>query len=162
MGRTQIIKKFEITEEFKELQALAQQIHFRGGQVRIDPIEETVTFLNGQTMNYADGKIKLEELLDIGKNSLGTQDYKDPEEEARRIKAEAKRQKKHREPGAPPELRALIRRSKRIYKKSIIKGLSSVEASGKARDYIERKAKDDNDKNIAASELLNYIAKEYK
>lgn len=162
MGRTQIIKTFEITEEFKELQALAQKITFRGGSVRLDPINKTVTFLNGQSMNYEDGKKKLIELIEIGNDSTGTKDFIDPEEEARRLKREAKRQKKHRVPGAPPELKVLIRRSKRIYKKSVIKGFSSADASVKARSYIERKAKDDNDKNLAESQLLNYIAKEYK
>lgn len=155
MGRTQLVHKFEITQEYKELQELAMKITFRGGKVTVDPIAETVTFLNGQVMNYKDGKAKILELLDIAANSIGGSELVPiPVEQLN------KKVKKPRAPGAPPELKALLRRSKRIYKKSVLKGISSADASLKATQYIERKAKDDNDKNIAASQLLNYIAKE--
>lgn len=155
MGRTQLTHKFEITEEFKQLQELAMKITFRGGKVTVDPINETVTFLNGQVMNYKDGKIKILELLDIASTSQASSELVPMP-----IEQLNKKQKKRRAPGAPPELKALIRRSKRIYKKAMIKGLSSADASLKATQYIERKAQDDNDKNIASSQLLNYITKE--
>lgn len=155
MGRSQVVQRFEVTPAYKELQELAMKITFRGGKVTVDPIAETVTFLNGQVMNYEDGKKKILELLDIAANSIGGSELVPlPVEQLN------KKVKKPRTPGAPPELKALIRRAKRIYKKAMIKGLSSADASLKATQYLERKAKDENDKNIAASQLLNYIAKE--
>lgn len=159
MGRTTLIKKFEITPEFKEIQILSEKVHFRGDLISLDPINETITFANGEIMNYENGKIKLEKMIEDGNNSTGSNEFKDPEEELKKERALAKRLKKQRVPGAPPELKALIRRSKRIYKKAIIKGLSSPDASLKASKYLERKSTPE-DLPIAAQHLLNYIAKE--
>lgn len=154
MGRTQTVHKFEITEEFKQLQELAMKITFRGGKVTVDPITETVTFLNGQVMNFEDGKIKILNLLDMASNSQASSELMPMP-----IEQLNKKVKKTRTSGAQPELKALIRRSKRIYKKSIIKGLNSADSLMKASQYIERKATIE-DLPIAARNLLDYIAKE--
>lgn len=154
MGRTQLVHKFEITEEYKQLQELAMKITFRGGKVTVDPIAETVTFLNGQVMNYKDGKVKILSLLDIAANSQASSELVPIP-----IERLNKKDRKTRIPGAPPELKALIRRAKRIYKKSIIKGISSVDSSVKAQSYINKKGTDEN-KQIAQQTLIDYIAKE--
>lgn len=160
MGRTTTYKAFEITEEYKELQTIAGRATIRGYSIRIDPITETVIIVNQPIMNYSEAKEYLLKMENDPEMQIGITSFADPEEEERKAKAEAKRLRKHREPGAPPELKALIRRAKRIYKKSILKGLSSVDSSVKAQSYINRKGTDEN-KDTAQQALINYISKEY-
>lgn len=159
MGRSQLIAKYEITEEIKELQHLAQAVKGFGTEVNIDITQDLVTINGFRKMTRAEAKTEMLRLIESNKTALGTIDFPDPEEEARKAKEEAKRLKKHREPGAPPEFKALIRRAKRIYKKSIIKGLTSTDASLKAQKYIHNRGTDE-DQGPAGQALLDYIAKE--
>lgn len=159
MGKTVTTHKYEITPQIKELQALAQTAHIIGYEVNVDITQDLVTINNIHKFTYATAKPHLEKLIADSKVAKGMSDFPDREQEAKEAKLAAKRAKKHREPGAPPELKTIIRRAKRIYKKAIIKGLPSAEASAKATTYIEKKATPE-DLPTAASFLVNYITKE--
>lgn len=160
MGRTKITKRYEITDEIRELQQLAIAASVSGHTVDVSISEDLVTINNFRKYTRETGKEELLRLIERAKNSKGSLEFPNREEEAREAKRLAKEQKKHREPGAPPELKTLIRRAKRIWKKAINKGASNPDAELKAKAYILRKATVD----IAVIEqaLVNYIAKEMK
>lgn len=165
MGRSQITKKYEITDEIRELQKLAFDAKgLSGCEVNVDITKDLVTINGFKKMTRVEAKSYLLELLDPNNpnRQITTSSVPDPEEEARIAKEEAKKAKKHREPGAPPVLKALIRRAKRIYKKAGLKGISATESIQKAQDYIKRKAADEDDKQKATVALAEYISKEAK
>ncbi len=159
MGRTQVTRKFEITAEIKELQRLAIAPTNAGYGVDIDITQDLVTINGHQHLTRAQAKAELIEITERLKNAKTTSDFPDQEEVARKAKEEAKLAKKHREPGTPPELKTLIRRSKRIYKKAINKGTSSADADAKAQTYIQAKATADNITQVQEA-LADYIVKE--
>lgn len=159
MGRTQLVAKYEITEEIKELQRLAMAVKGIGTEVNIDITQDQVTINGFRKMTRAEAKAEMLRLLESNKQALTTSDFPDPEEEERKAKAAAKLAKKHREPGAPPELKTLIRRAKRIYKKAIIKNLTTTEASIKAQKYLQSKAANDDDHQKALVSLSEYISR---
>jgi len=159
MGRSTLLAKYEITPEIQELQKLVSKLQPIGHNISVDITQDLVTFNGFRKMNRADAKIEMLRLIESAKNSLSTADFPDPEEEARKAKEEAKRLKKQREPGAPPELKTLIRRAKRIYKKTVIKTSNRATASVKAQDYIHRKATEENI-GEALQALLDFEAKE--
>ena len=164
MGRTKIITKYEITPEIQELQALAEAVGVIGYSADVSISEDLITINGFKKFNRIDGKVELERILAESKlnSEVGTLTFHDVEAEAREARLEAKEHKKPREAGTPSPLKTLIRRSKRIWKKATNKGMSSPDASLKASNYIERKAKDTNDQNLAVSALVNYITKELK
>jgi hypothetical protein len=159
MGRSQVTKRYEITPEIKELQELASKLTPMGHSINISISEDLVIFNGHRRMNRKDAKDHLIKMIEESKISKGIREFPDKEEEARKERLAAKVRKKNRTPGEPPELEALIRRAKRIYKKSIIKGLMSTDSSLKAQDYIRRKGTDET-KGPAEQALLDYIAKE--
>ena len=163
MGRSQITKKYEITDEIRELQKLAIDAQKSSGcEVNIDITQDLVTINGFRKMNREQAKSYLLQILnpDNPDRKVTTSTVPNPEEEARIAREEAKKAKKHREPGAPPELKALIRRAKRIYKKSMIKGISATESITKAQEYIKRKAANEDDLQKATVALAEYISKE--
>ena len=163
MGRSQITKKYEITDEIRELQKLAIDAQKSSGcEVNIDITQDLVTINGFRKMNREQAKSYLLQILnpDNPDRKITKSTVPDPEKEARIAKEEAKKAKKHREPGAPPELKALIRRAKRIFKKTMIKTNHSGEAKNKAYSYLDRKAANNED-NIKATEVVAaYIEKE--
>lgn len=159
MGRTTTTHKYEITPEMRELQEMAGRLHVIGWNINVDITQDLITINNVRKYTYKTGREEMVRLLESAKDSKGILSYPDREQEAKDAKAEAKRQKKHREPGAPAELKTVIRRAKRIYKKTYIKIPNSADASLKATQYLEKRLEGE-DLPIAAQHLLNYIAKE--
>lgn len=157
MGRTTTIAKYEITQEIKDLQELAQKLSFQGYHINVDITQDLVVVNNIHRFNRTDGKAELIRLLEASKISQGSTEFPDREQEAREAKALAKQQKKHREPGAPTELKTVIRRAKRIYKKAIIKNIPKDEAVSKASDYLEKKLIGGDDLDTASEIVLKYI-----
>ena len=163
MGRSHITKKYEITDDIRELQKLAADAQGAvGTETNIDITQDLVTINGFKKMTRVEAKSYLLELLDKDNpdKQVTTSTVPDYEEEARIAKEEAKKAKKHREPGAPPELKALIRRSKRIFKKTMIKGISATESITKAQEYIKRKAANEDDLQKATVALAEYISNE--
>lgn len=163
MGRSQITKKYEITDEIRELQKLAVDAQGAvGTETNIDITQDLVTINGFKKMTRVEAKSYLLDLLDKDNpnRQITTSTVADPEEEARLAKEEAKKAKKHREPGAPPELKALIRRSKRIFKKTMIKTSDRGESKNKAYSYLDRKAATPEDNQKATVALAEYISKE--
>lgn len=163
MGRSIITRKYEITDEIRELQKLAADAKGATGcEVNVDITQDLVTINGHRKMTRAEAKSYLLELLDPNRETLKitTSTVPDPEEESRKAKEEAKKAKKHREPGAPPVLKALIRRAKRIYKKQMVKGISTTKPIDKAQEYIKRKAANEDDLQKATVALAEYISKE--
>lgn len=163
MARSKITKKYEITPEIKELQQLASDAkNVIDLDTSIDITQDLVIINGFKKMTRAEAKSYLLEKLspDNPDKHVTTNTVPDPELEARKAKEEAKKAKKHREPGAPPVLKALIRRAKRIYKKSMIKGISATESITKAQEYIKRKAANEDDLQKATVALAEYISKE--
>jgi len=160
MGRSKTTARYEITPLMKELMALGKKAKTIGWEVNVDITQDLVTINNYRRYTYIEAKEFLINTIKSGKQSQGSESFPDHEQVAREEKAKAKLNRKHREPGAPPELKTLIRRAKRIYKKCFIKTNNSATASLKSTQYIEKKTQNDNDLNIASSALLNYIAKE--
>ena len=166
MGRSQITKKYEITDEIRELQKLAIDAQKSSGcEVNIDITQDLVTINGFRKMNREQAKSYLLQILnpDNPDRKVTTSTVPNPEEEARIAREEAKKAKKHREPGAPPELKALIRRAKRIYKKAMIKleefPQSDMQPAEKAQKYILRKAANEEDKVKAFEALTEYMEK---
>lgn len=155
MGRTQLIAKYEITPQIKELQRLAMAVKGLGFETNIDITQDLVTFNGYRKMTYIEAKTEMLRLLESNKTALTTKDYPDPEEVAREEKARAKAQKKHREPGAPPELKQIFKRSKRIFKKTLTKTQNQATAAAKAQMYIDSKATDE-DKAQATQLFLTW------
>lgn len=151
MGRTQLIAKYEITEEIKELQRLAMAVKGIGYEVNIDITQDLVTINGYRKMTRAEAKAEMLNCLESNKTALGTNDFADKEAEEKEAKRLARLQKKHREPGAPPELKQIFKRAKRIFKKS---GL--VE---KSQLYIDKHAKDESDKSQAHILFNNWMVK---
>lgn len=160
MGRAIITARYEITPEIKELQKLGKDVQGVGTEVYIDITKDEVVINGHRKMTRKDAKVYLLQLIENNKKAEGTSTYPDQEELAKEEKRKAKLARKNRKPGTPPELKTLIRRAKRIFKKAIIKGIGKTEASAKATEYIKKKANDDNDLNLAASELVNYIERQ--
>lgn len=159
MGRSITTHKYEITPEIKELQQIALDAkNTIGIEVSVDITQDLVTINGFRKMNRVEAKSYLLDRLQ-NRETLGTQDVPDAEEEEREAKRQAKLNKKKREPGAPPELKALIRRAKRIYKKSQAKGLTCVQAFEKAQAYIDRKGTEE-DRKPAISKLFAYTSQE--
>lgn len=162
MGRSQITKKYEITDEIRELQKLAFDAKgLSGCEVNVDITKDLVTINGFKKMTRVEAKSYLLQILnpDNPDRKVTTSTVPDPEEEARIAKEEAKKAKKHREPGAPPELKALIRRAKRIHKKAILKGLDNNDALAKAYNYVDRKGTEETTEP-AKLQLSEYFAKE--
>lgn len=162
MGRTKTVIKYEITDEIRELQNLAQAASVSGASVDVSISEDLVTINGFKKYNRVEGKEAILALIERAKNSKGSLEFPDHEEEEREAKRLAKEQKKHREPGAPPELKTLIRRAKRIWKKAMNKGIVEPEANTKARLYIERKCANTDDMQTVGVALTKYIEKETK
>lgn len=163
MGRSQITKKYEITDEIRELQKLAIDAQKSSGcEVNIDITQDLVTINGFRKMNREQAKSYLLQILnpDNPDRKVTTSTVPNPEEEARIAREEAKKAKKHREPGAPPELKTLIRRAKRIFKKTMIKTNDRGEAKNKAFSYLDRKAATPDDNQKATVALAEYISKE--
>lgn len=156
MGRTQLIAKYEITPQIKELQRLAMAVRGIGVEVNIDITQDLVTINGFRKTTYAGAKEEMENMLESNKTALTTSDYPDQEQLEREAKAKAKAAKKHREPGAPPELKAIIRRSKRIYKKATLRGITKEEATTKAKAYFLKKSTAEDLPTVEAA-VLKYI-----
>lgn len=155
MGRTQLIAKYEITPQIKKLQRLAMATKGIGIETNIDITQDLVTINGFRKMTYVEAEAFLLEALDSNKTALTTADYPDQEQLAREEKAKAKAQKKHREPGAPPELKQIFKRSKRIFKKTFAKTQNQATAAAKAQMYIDSKATDE-DKAQATQLFLTW------
>ncbi len=157
MGRTQVTQRYEITPEIKELQALAQQLSSSGHHINVDITQDLVTFNGYRKMNGVEAKAEMLRMIEDAKNPMTTSDFPDQEELAKEEKRKAKLNKKKREPGAPPALKTVIRRAKRIFKKAITKGISREEAINKADAYLERKLIGGDDLDTASEAVVKYI-----
>jgi hypothetical protein len=168
MGRTQVVTKYEITPEIKELQALALQLHSAGHQINIDITQDLVTFNGFRKMTRDEARTEMNRLLEVAKDPMTTSDFPDQEQLAKEAKAAAKAAKKHREPGAPPELRTLLRRAKRIYKKTFAKRPEHSDevnhefSLNKATSYIDRKAASDTDRDTAEELFTKWLTSRSK
>lgn len=164
MGRSSISKRYEITPEIRELQDLAIKAKKDiGCEVNIDISQDLVTINGFRKMTRSEAKAYILELIspDNPNRKITTTSVRDPELEARLAKEEAKKKKKQRKPGSPPELKALIRRAKRIHKKAILKGLDNNDALAKAYSYVDRKGTEETTEP-AKLQLSEYFAKETK
>ena len=160
MGRARCIARYQITDQIKELQRLGYAALQLGYSVDVDISKDLVTFNGFKKMSRVDAKVELEEILENAKHAKFLSDYPDHEQQEREARIKAKEQKKHREPGAPPELRTLIRRAKRIWKKAFIKSQDNTKSSTKAHQYISSRETKEDDKETACKALVNYITKE--
>lgn len=159
MGKSTLIRKYEITPELKALQELGYKVSCTGATVDVDITRDLVTINGYRKYTRAEAKPILLVMLEDARLSQGSNEFADSEKEAKLAKLEAKKTKKKREPGTPPELQVLLRRAKRIYKKSVIKGIEVDIAITKAQSYIQRKAQDEDDINKASELLSKWLEK---
>lgn len=156
MGRTQVTKRYEITPEIKELQNLAHQLSASGHGINVDITQDLVVFNGYRKMNRVEAKAEMLRMIEAAKNPMVTSDFPDQEQIQKEERAKAKAAKKHREPGAPPELRTVIRRAKRIFKKATVKGIAREMAIAKVDSYIDRKLSGE-DFTTATTVVTKYI-----
>ena len=159
MGRSKIINRIEITPQIKELQELAKTASFIGYSVNVDISQDLVTINGYIKLSYDQAKLYLIKTIEEAKHSEGSNNYPDQAQLAREEREKAKQRKKNRKPGTPPELKDLVRRAKRIYKKTIVKTSNSATATEKSYSYLDRKSANQIDHDKAKQIVDQYILK---